>query len=283
MPQAEPVVPDAVLVHTYEDDMSKAMTVSDAVVVQELLTSARERERAIKEEVVKRKARGWYTAGSLILLLCAGAAATYGVYYYTSLTVPAAHSVSIGVFPSTQPVAANAVTVEELLERMKEDATLSVGKPYLIDLVTDQTSLALLNNTELFTFIGATPSEPFATALDVIRMGVMNTSSGTVPFLIASVKDPDIAAKEFLIAEPSLLGIVDAALDINTAAIAPEANISFVGEYRYNLPVRTLYTSDVTGNRTLTLLYGSATDNIVVITTKPDVLKAIYDTVIRQQ
>lgn len=286
-PVTPPVVPaepeHTVLVHTYEDDLSKAMTVSDATVVQELLTSAREREQIIKEEVMKRSARGWYTAGSIILLLCALAAATYGAYYYTRLTVPASQNVSIGVFPSTKPIVANAVTVQQLLTDLKTDTTLIEGKPYLIDLVTDQTSLTLLNNAELFSFIGATPSEPFATALGVIRLGVMNTSTGTATFLIASVPQPDIAAKEFLIAEPSLMGIVDTALDINTALIAPETNPTFIGEYRYNLPVRTLYTSDITGTHSLTMLYGSATDNIVVITTKPDVLKAIYDTVIRQQ
>lgn len=283
-PVAPTPAPDhRVLVHTYDDDLSKAMNVSDAKVVQELLTNARERETIMKEEVVKRKARGWYTAGSLILILCALAATAYGVYHYRRLTVPASTSVSIGVFPSTEPIVAASTTIEQLILDFKTDQGLLKAKPYLVDLVSDESGQVLLTNTELFSFIKAVPSEPFATSLAVIRLGMITIGTDTVPFLIASVPNPEIAAKEFLIAEPKFLELFSAALDIDTTAITTETNTAFVGEYRYNLPVRALYTTNQAGARTLTMLYGSATDNIIVITTKPDILKTIYDTVIRQQ
>ncbi len=282
----EPLVPipeHQVLVHTYEDDLARSMNVSDAKVVQELLTSAREREGILKEEVQKRKARGWYTTGAIILILSALASAGYGVYHYTRLTVPVQQSVSIGVFPSTAPIDASTTSIEAVIAALEADTTLIDDKPYLVDLVSDEKTQVLLNNAQLFSFIGATPTEPFATSLGVIRLGVMNTANGTVPFLIASLPNPEIANKEFLIAEQKLLFMFSKALDITTATIAPETSQEFVGEYRYNLPVRVLYTTNTVGVRGLTMLYGSATDNIVVITTTPEILKAIYDTIIRQQ
>ncbi|MFZ4500097.1 MAG: hypothetical protein ACOYMZ_01205 [Minisyncoccia bacterium] len=282
----EPLVPipeHQVLVHTYEDDLARSMNVSDAKVVQELLTSAREREGVLKEEVQKRKARGWYTTGAIILILAALASAGYGVYHYLRLTVPVQQSVSIGVFPSTAPVDASTTTIEAVIAAFEADTTLIDDKPYLVDLVSDEKAQVLLNNAQLFSFIGAAPTEPFATSLGVIRLGVMNTANGTVPFLIASLPNPEIANKEFLIAETKLLFMFSKALNISTATIAPETSQEFVGEYRYNLPVRVLYTANTVGVRGLTMLYGSATDNIVVITTTPEILKAIYDTIIRQQ
>ncbi|HEY0980390.1 MAG TPA: hypothetical protein VGE18_03225 [Candidatus Paceibacterota bacterium] len=282
----EPLVPvpeHQVLVHTYDDDLARSMNVSDAKVVQELLTSARERESVMKEEVEKRKARGWYTTGAIILILAALAAATYGAYHYTRLTVPVTETVSIGVWASTPSIDASTTTIESVLSTLQSDTTLIDEKPYLVDLVADQKTNVLLNNTQLFSFIGAAPTEPFATSLGVVRLGIMNTASDTVPFLIASLPNPEIANKEFLIAEQKLLPMFFRALNIDTTTIAPETNPEFVGEYRYNLPVRALYTTSTTGGRNLTLLYGSVTDNIIVLTTKPEILKAIYDTIIRQQ
>lgn len=282
----EPLVPipeHQVLVHTYDDDLARSMNVSDAKVVQELLSSAREREGVMKEEVEKRKARGWYTTGAIILILAAVAAAAYAGYHYTRLTVPVTETVSIGVWASTHPYDASTTTIESVLATLQADTTLINEKPYLVDLVVDEKTNMLLNNAQLFSFIGASPTEPFATSLGVIRLGIMNTANGTVPFLIASLPNPEIANKEFLIAEQKLLPMFSRALNIDTTVIAPETNPEFVGEYRYNLPVRALYTTSIMGGRNLTLLYGSATDNVIVITPKPEILKAIYDTIIRQQ
>jgi len=280
---AAPIEEPTVVVHTYENDMARAMNVSDAKTVQALLNNARDRESFEQLERHNKKARGWYTAGSIILLLVALAAIGYGAYHYNRLTVPVTDSVSIGVFSSTDSILSTSTTIEPLLQELiTTNQEFSVNKPYLVELVADSTTQTLLSNTALFSFMGANPTEPFATSLSVVRLGIVDTGEKTLPFIIASTTTPDITLKEFLIAEPSMLEMFKRALTIDTTTIAPETTTKFVGEYRYNVPVRTLYTTDLSGNKILTMLYASVTDNIIVITTDPAVLKAVYDTVLRQ-
>ena len=283
IPEETPIKEQVLLVHTYEDDMSRAMNVSDAKVVQKLMSDAREKEslEALREH--NTRAKGWYVAGSIILLIVALASIGYGAYYYTRLTVPVSSSVSVGVFPSTEPIPADTTTIESVIERFATTDTMSAGKPYLVEIVNNSNDQTLLTNSALFSFLGATPTEPFATSLSSVRFGIMNTPNKTVPFIIASVTTPDIAIKEFLIAEPTLLQMFKRALAIAPENISTETAPAFIGEYRNNVPVRALYTTDSIGAKSLTLLYASITDNIIVITTEPSVLSAIYDTVLRQQ
>jgi|GEM_PF-1236556 len=275
-PQEPPI-----LVRTYEDDMARAMNVTDAKVVQELMRNAKEREEFDELEIHNKKARGWYTAGSIILLLVALASLAYGAYYYTRLTVPVTGSVSVGVFSNTEPVPIPDTTIESVLTRFSE-STLTVNKPYLINLVGDTATQAPLTKSAFFAFLGINTTEPFAASFSSVRLGIMDTGEKTLPFIIGSLENPEVSIKEFLIAEPSMLEMFSRSLAIDTTTIAPEANKNFVGEYRYNVPVRTLYTTDTTGLKTLTLLYAFVTDSVVVITTEPSVLKAVYDTILSQ-
>lgn len=278
-----PIVEAPVAVRTYEHDMARAMNVTDAKTVQVLLNNARDRETLDIVEKYNKKARRWYTAGSIFLLLKALAALGYGAYHYQRLTVPIIDSTSVGVFTSTDPIVASTTTIESVLEQfMVDDQSLSINKPYLIELVEDVPTQTLLSNAALFSFLGATPTEPFSTSLDAVRLGVVDTGEKTTPFIIASTTTPDIAIKEFLIAEPTLLTQFTRALAIDTTSITPETVPTFIGEYRYNVPVRTLYTIDSSGNKTLTLLYAPITENIIVLTTDPAVLKTLYDTILRQ-
>lgn len=272
------------IVQTYEKDLSLAMDTTDATVVQELLQTARERETFEKEKEVVRHQRGWYTTGGLILLVLALGALVYGVYYYKNLTVRVAPSVPVGVFQSTAPITAADTTIDEGIATTITAASLPEGKPYLIPIVTDNTTLTPLSNEQILTFAGANPSEPFVAALSLVRLGIMNTGPAVVPFLIFSVPNPEVASKEFLIAEPDLLSMVAPALNIDLELHQSEIGKSFESSYMYNLPVRTLKSLDVdTQEESLVFYYGYATDHTIVVATNPSVLKAVYDTIIRQQ
>lgn len=280
----EPTVPQPRhLTHDYESDLSQAMNATDAKVVQELLTDARERELIEKEERLIKMQHRWFLAGSFILLILALGAAAYGVYHYTRSTVTIHKTESVGVFASTAPIVTSTTDIRETIATLKADTTLAERKPVLLSLVSDDATLGLVTNSELFDFIEAKPTEPFVAAISVLRLGVYNDGTTVTPFLVASVADPEVASKEFLIAEPELLRMFYSGLGIDIATHQNEIGKGFESKYLYNLPVRTLDAVNTeTGERKTVLLYGYATDNIIVITQSPPVLKAIYETVIRQ-
>jgi hypothetical protein len=266
--------------HTYEDDLSLAMNATDASVVQELLTEAREREVTEKEYRIKTVQRKWYSFFSVFFVLLAVFAFGYGIYHYQKLTVPVEKSLSVGVFPSTNIVVTSSSSIESTIAQFKKDSTLAEGKPALVPLVQNEQNLAGISKFDFFKFIESSPTEPFIASMEIIRLGMVNTGETVVPFVILSVPDPQIASKEFLIAEKSLLQLFYRALDIDISNHIAEVGKEFVGTYLYNLPVRVLYKGEGTGE--VVLLYGYATNNILVVTTKPEVLRAVYDTIIRQ-
>jgi hypothetical protein len=271
--------PQGPAVHTYQDDLAKAMNVSDAHVVQELIKDARERETIMEEEKTKERERGWYVFGGIVLLLLSLLAAGYGFYHYRKLTVPVQQSLSVGVFPSTAPIAINTTDVRKTISSLLTDTTFETDKPTLVQFVTDSDSLLPLSKNEFFSFIESTPSEPFVTSIDAIRLGIVHIENKNVPFIITAIPDPETASKEFLIAEPDLLRIFYRALNIDLAAHVSEIGKGFQNEYLYNLPVRTLPGKE----GETTLLYGYATDHTIVLTTEPLALKAVYEQLIRQQ
>lgn len=268
--------------HTYADDLARAMDTTDAKVVQELLAEGREREQNAIEEKTRKKQKGWYQAGAIILALCTALALGYSVYHYRTLTVPAEQAPSVGVFPSTEPLVASTTDIRSLLTTLKA-LPLDENKPTLALLVGDDKTLTLLSESELFSFFEAQPTEPFLASFSIVRLGVMNTETENVPFIIASTKDSEISAKELLIAEPDLLRMLYKPLGIDIAKHTEEVGKGFTGEYLYNIPARTLRydTKEQSGN--LLFFYARATDNIVVFTTKPEVLKVIYNELVRQQ
>ncbi len=269
------------IIHTYGDDMAHAMDATDAKVVAELLETARERESSVKNEEHIRDERAWYSAGAVILLVLALAAGGYSYYHYRHLTVPAVPTYSVGVFPSIDQIVANDTTITSILTSLETLDNLSINKPTLVP-VTDGDG-TLLSNEEFFTFIDAKLSEPFQTAIDIVRFGVMDNGTAVEPFLIFYVRDPEVATKEFLIAEPDFLEFFSSTLGINPADHQAEIGKSFVSEYRYNLPFRTLSAVDTeTNTRNLLLYYGYATDHTIVMATDPAVLKAVYDGIINQ-
>jgi hypothetical protein len=272
------------IAHTYEDDIAKAMDTTDASIVQELLENARERESVMKEEVIHKKQRGWYTAGAIILIMLALGAIAYGIYHYTRLTVPAQKSLSVGVFPSTDIIVAEATDVRQTVAKLIALDNLPEGKPYLVSLVGNEKTLTLLSTEEFFSFIESAATEPFIGSLDTVRLGVVNTGKEIAPFVIASIPDPEVSSKEFLIAEPKLLQMFYKVLGIDISRHLNEIGKGFSSEYMYNISVRTLrYTDPENNQQRMLLLYAYTTDNTVVFTTKPEVLKAIHDTIIRQR
>lgn len=269
------------IIHTYGDDMAHAMDATDAKVVAELLQTAREREASAKEVIHVRDERAWYTTGALLLLVLAIASAFYGYYHYRHLTVPAAPAYSVGVFPSIDPVIASNTDITTLVSSLETLQTLSLDTPTLVP-ITDE-SHALLSTEQFFESIHARVSEPFQHAIDIVRFGVLHSDTRISSFLIFYVRDPEIATKEFLIAEPTMLETFSPILGINPDDHQAEIGKGFESGYRSNLAVRTLSAADsTTGTRSLLLYYGYATDNTIVMATDPAVLKTVYDSIISQ-
>ncbi len=271
------------VIETYEGDLSLAMDATDAKVVQELLATARNKESAAVEREHVRRQRGWYTAGGFILLLLALLSLGYGIYYYKHLTVPITEQIKVGVFQSLDPVDTSTTTVDQALDAALAHTDLPEGKPFLLPLVTDSTSLAPLSVEQVLSYIHGPTSEPFIAANSLVRLGVLNTGTQVAPFIIFSVPDPDIATKEFLIAEPTLLADLATGLRIDLTRHQEEVGKGFVSSYMYNLPVRSVRSLNIdTGEETLILYYGFASDHTIVAASNPSILKAVYDTIIRQ-
>ena len=282
-PQPEPIE-EHHLMQTYENDLAKAMNTTDATVVAELLDSARTREATLARTAHQRRARGWYVIISLLFILIAAAASVYGVYHYLHLTVPVQQNVSVGVFPTTTPIDTTTTDITQTVATVVADATLPSSKPTLVPLLSDSTIRAPLSVSQFFAYINANPSEPFVAVFSLARLGVVNLENRNVPFIIGSVPNVDVASKELLIAEPDLVRMFYHALNIDLTSHQTEVGKGFTSEYMYNLPVRVLRSSNpTTGESSVVLLYGYVSDNTVVITDTPLVLKAVYDTIIAQQ
>lgn len=305
--------------HTFQDDLSKAMGATEVREVQVMLSQARAQEAQAVVEVVERKEKKWYSTASTLLIFITLGVIAYGTYYYMNLTVPLQPAVSVGVFTNTEPIATKNTTIQEVLTSLATSATLTAGKPILLNLVTDTQSNVQLTNSQLYTFIGANLTEPLQAAFSTARVGVVNTGKDILPFIIASAPDPERASNELSIAEPTLYdnfslllrGVATNATDLppgaqeqtqqealselvanqqQTAQVstptvtAPTVTTStFQSQYFYNLPVRSLTAIDsTTGEKRIVFLYGYANNNVVVIASTPEVLKAVYDTLITQ-
>lgn len=268
--------------HTYEDDLAKALDATDAKVVQEIITEGKAKEAYRVEEQKRERQKKWYRLGACILFLFAGSASIYTFYYYKGLTVPAERPVSVGVFPSTTPITVDTTDIRKVVETLKGDATIS-EKPALVPLIKDEASRVQLSVPELFSFFESKPSEPFLASFTIARLGIVRVGTDNVPFVIASVANPEISSKELLIAEPDLLKIFYKALGIDLAGREEVIGKSFSGEYIYNIPIRALRYDTLEERGKLIFFYARASDQIVVFTTRPEALKAVYDSIIRQQ
>ena len=274
--------------HTYQDDLDQAMNVTEAPVVQKMLEDARDRETLAVEETKEQGERKVYSLSSLLLILLTLGVIGYGAYYYRHLTVPVQPTQSVGAFPGTANIPVSKMSFQQLIASYvtPTDAAqpaLPAGQPTLINLVTDTQPPVLLSNSQLYSYIGAKVPEPLQSVVRVVRLGMLNTGTQNLPFLIMSVPDPENASKEFTIAEPDLLQLFGPALNINLADVQNNVEQSFESQYFYNLPVRTLSTEgtvDTPAQRIF--LYGYANNNTIVIATDPAVLKAVYDALINQ-
>ncbi len=278
----EPQRPKAV--ETYQSDLARAMDTTEAKAVQELLETAREKEAYEKEREVVHHQRSWYTTGGIILILLALGAAAYGVWYYRNLTVSVAPRPAAGVFQSLEPIVASDTTIETSVASLTTNESIPEGKPFVVPIVGDSAARAALDPESALAFMKVNLGEPFLATISLVRFGVMNTGDRVSPFIIFSTPTPELATKEFLIAEPTLLEKVRPALNITTTSNTSDIGTSFVSKYMYNLPVRILTATDIdTQVQTILLYYGYATDNTIVLATDPTVLKAVYDTIIRQR
>jgi hypothetical protein len=298
------------LSHTYQDDMSKAMNATDVKEVQSMLTQAREQEAESTMIVTEQKEKSWYSVSSFILVVLTLAVLGYGTYYYMHLTVPVQPAVSVGVFPNTDPIVASSTTVGETLATLRTSTTLPIGRPVLVNLVTDTQSNTPLTNTQLYTFIGADLSTPLQDAIMSAKLGIVNTGKDILPFVVISVPDPEKASNALSSEEPTLMSEFAKVFSPAETAVVPASagntqqsalsalvasqstpqvtpvqvtSNAFQSQYFYNLPVRSLTETDPkSGQQRIIFLYGYATNNVVVITSTPEVLKAVYDTVIAQ-
>jgi hypothetical protein len=281
-PQKE-VMPQGPVIHTFQDDLSQAMNATDASVVQEMLATARRQEEEAKEQVRTQKERSWYVVGSLLLFIIALTACAYGIYHYRKLTVPVSQSIPIGVF-STLPPAYATQDIDSVISTAKANTSLQQNKPYIIPVIVSETNSLPVSRTEFFRFIKGDATEPLIASIDSIRLGVVNTGDSIEPFIITSTPDPERSSKEFAIAEKELAQIFSHALATPStvlAAVPTDTVKPFDANYIYNLPVRTQTVTTPEGDATA-ILYGYATNNIIVLTRDPEALKAVYDTIIRQ-
>lgn len=270
--------------HTFQDDLNQAMDVTEAPVVQEMLQTARDREAFATEEVKEQEQKKSYSLGSIIFLLLTLGIIGYGAYHYAHLTVKLQPTQSVGVFPTTPTIVASTTTLPAVLTNYAVTQSpqgagmnLSIGKPTLVNLVSDGTTNTLLSNAQLYSFIGATVPEPLQSIISVARLGLVNTGKEVDSFIIMSVPNPDTASREFSIAESSLLQLFGPALGIHSENFQNIIGQSFQSQYFYNLPVRIM-----TGSNGSLFLYGYANNNTVVIASDPFVLKAVYDALINQ-
>jgi hypothetical protein len=270
------------ILHTYQDDLAKAMDATDATVVQQLLADAREREHRQEDEATRKKQRGWYSVTTILLILLALGIGGYGIYHYQRLTVPVEQAPSVGVFPQTDPIVVSDTDIRALMVTLQTATTLEEGKPTLVQLVRDTITQTPLSKPELFSFFETRASEPFLGSFGVLHLGVLSLGTKTVPFIIGSVPDREVASKELLIAEPDLLRMLYAPLGIPLNEYTDLIGKTFSQNYVYNLPTRTLVVDTETGEE-MVLFYGYATDNVVVFSTDYEVLKRVYDSVISQQ
>ncbi|MDB5188696.1 MAG: hypothetical protein JWM92_294 [Candidatus Nomurabacteria bacterium] len=277
-----PPVEERPFVHTYQDDLAQAMDVTEAPVVQAMLADAREREVLAVEEVTERRERKWYGITGILLILVTVAIIGYGAYYYIHLTVPVRPAASVGVFPTTDNIVTGGTSIDKVLANLGTSTPLPTGKPILINLVNDDQTNTLLSNSQFYSFIDATVPEPLQASISVARLGALNTGTAVIPFIIASVSDAIKAQKELTNDELSLVQMFAPALGIDATTAQQAAGQAFQSQYFYNIPVRAVISTTTTAPQTPVFLYGYVGNNVVVITTQPEVLKAVYDAVINQ-
>jgi hypothetical protein len=123
-PTNNEVVVEKHIVHTYSDDVAKALDTTDASVVQELLIEGREREEIEKETEIRNKQKVWYKAGAIILTVLTLGSIAYTVYHYIGLTVEAEPSATVGVFPSSESVISGNTSIRALMTGLKADTKL---------------------------------------------------------------------------------------------------------------------------------------------------------------
>lgn len=308
-PEQEPLH----VTHTYEDDLSKAMKATDVTEVQELLEHARAQEAEAAIVAKENQEKGWYSVSSTILVILTLGVIGYGIYYYMSLTVPLQNTVSVGVFPNTTTISTKDTDIATVLNTLKESPNLSVGKPELVNLVTDEKGTPL-SNYQLYAFIDVSFSQALQAAIGSARLGVVNTGTDILPFLIVSTPDPEQASMALTSEEPTLLQSFarlfgtapvlgntssdtsqqaalselvaqsqSAQVSTPTVTAVPLSTGTFQSQYFYNLPVRSVKGTDPeTGEQRIVFLYGYANNNVIVFASTPEVLKAVYDTLVSQ-
>lgn len=272
-----------IVIHTYEDDLALAMNTTDVGVVQEMLQNARDKESAQAHAQTVLKQRKWWTTGAWILLILGIASLGYGIYFYRNLTVGVEQVPSVGVFTNTNPIYISEEDVISAIPKLIESSNLAVNKPVLVPLISDPQSLTELNVEQTFKYLNIDATEPFLLPISLGRLGLMDNGKRANTFLIFSVSDTEQATKEFLIAEPNFLKMFSSILNIDTSDPALEIDNKFSSSFIYNLPVRTLKSTNLdTKEETILLYYAYVTNNTLLIATDPNILKSVYDTIIKQ-
>ncbi len=268
-------------IHTYEEDLAKAMNTTDASVIQELLNKGREKEEYEKIEKKDREQSRWYRLVGLILVFVGFAFFIYSFFYYQKLTVTVENNFSVGLFKNTEQILINSTDIRSLVKDAVPKLETETSKPLLIDLVNENYE-TVTNPKELFSFFEGKASEVLLSYFDNVRLGVVNTGEKNTTFIIASTKNGELVNKELMLSEDSLLQILYKPLGIDISKYTKEVGKSFATSYIYNIPVRLL--NEESGDKdNIVLFYSQITDNIFIFSTNPNTLRPIHDTIIKQQ
>lgn len=269
--------------HTFADDLAKSLDTTDAPVVQKLLVIAKEREETMRQTKKADTERQWYSIVGLLFIVGALCAGVYTYFYVQSLTVAVQKQISIGVFPATTAIEANTTNIQTLFSGLKDRIDLPEKRPFLFNFIRDKETRLPLVQKDLLAFIEATPDQTVLDTIENVHFGAYDTGLGIFPFIIAGVIDNEKTSKALLIDEPVLLQQLYVSLRIPVQNYVNEVSKQFTSNYIFNIPVRSLSAVNKSTNKSETLLlYGYAGDHVLIIATNPLVLKAVYDTVIRQ-
>ncbi len=279
-PEDQPEKP--LFIHTYQSDLAKSFDTTEASVVAKLIADAKKIEQKKLIEISNAKQKKWYLVGTLILILFGVGSIFYGFYYYKNLTVKTVQKYSVGIFPVTENIFINSTDIREVVRKITTEIIIPENKPTLVSLKKNQENLEELNKEDFFKFLESGTNEPFEKIITTAKLGIINDGNEVNPFLILSTNDAEISAKELLILEPKMLNSFYKVLNIDISKYVEEIGGKFESSYFYNIPIRTLYGNMNNMEHQQILIYGYPTENIIVITTKPSVLKSIYESIIKQ-
>ncbi len=265
------------LVHSYSDDMAKAMQATEAGAVQELLAMAREKEETSLKTEKERKTSWLFILGAFLCFAAAGAALwVLWNSYQRSMPVPVQRERQV-IFSQLMLVNAESTDIREVVSNAKSHADLRINTPYTIALI-DANGLPLEPDAFMAFAEGNLPAD-FLSAIDTVRLGIVATGNTASPFILLQGKEGSSLTQKLSNIEPVLVRAFYRALGIDIRDQAEIFDQPFETIYVNNVPVRAV---TGTGN-TPVAFYGFAEAQTAIITTDKDAFNAVYLGILGQQ